>query len=129
MRSSLVLALLLACLPAPATAAEVAVARLRLVDAFPAGPSVADRLEIIRQQIQHALVYPDLARHHGQEGDVRVRFQIAADGSAQHVETTRSSGRWLLDRAAERAVRDAAPLPYVWGRLEVPVQFQLDGMP
>lgn len=118
------LALLLGLAPAPAPA-EVRIARVDLVDALPPGRSVEDRLDEIRRRIQDALVYPPLARSTGQEGVVRIRFEIDPGGRPQELQTS-PSGRWLLDRAAERAVRDAAPLPYVWGRLEVPVHFELE---
>ncbi|NNL67466.1 MAG: energy transducer TonB [Myxococcales bacterium] len=125
--SRLLTALLLAVLPCGAVAADaIVVARVELVDALPSAPSVDARLEIIRKRIQDALVYPELARRHGQAGDVRVRFEISSQGRAHGIATTGSSGIWLLDRAAERSVREAAPLPYVWGRLEVPVRFDLD---
>jgi TonB family protein len=102
------------------------VARVQLVDALPPSPSVAARLEQIRTRIEEALVYPPLARAEGHEGESHVEFEIDANGRAANVETTGSSGYWQLDRAARRAVEDAAPLPYVWGRLEVPVSFELD---
>jgi protein TonB len=113
---------------APAAAAEEhpRVAAVAIVDALPPAPSVAERLARIRERIQAALVYPPSARWRELEGVTRVRFEIDAAGRAQALETTGSSGHWLLDRAALRAVRDAAPLPYVWGRLEVPVHFDLD---
>ena len=127
MRGALVgLALLLVAGGAPAGEPTPSlVARVRLVDALPPSPSVESRLREIRQRIQDALVYPPLARAAGQEGEALVEFEIDARGHAAGVETTRSSGHWGLDRAARRAVEDAAPLPYVWGRLEVPVQFDL----
>ena len=37
----------------------------------------------------------------------------------------RSSGSATLDRAAERAVREAAPLPRMLGHVTVPVRFAL----
>ena len=118
---------ILAALSPPVSAAEgIAVARVRLVDALPPSRPVDDRLAEIRRRIEEALVYPELARSRGETGDVTVRFTIGAEGGALGVEITRSSGRWLLDRAAEHGVEDAAPLPYVWGRLEVPVRFDLE---
>jgi hypothetical protein len=83
--------------------AETRVASVVLVDALPPSPGLHDRLARIRERIQDALRYPP----------------------ARDLETCGSSGHWVLDRAAERAVREAAPLPYVWGRLEVPVHFDL----
>jgi TonB family protein len=55
-----------------------------------------------------------------------VRFAIEPNGRARDVSVYRSSGRPTLDGAALRAVADAAPLPWVYGRLEVPVRFELD---
>ena len=110
----------------PARAAQpIRVARVRLVDALAPSPSVESRLEEIRRRIQGALVYPPLARAEGQEGESLVEFEIDAQGHATGIETTRGSGHWALDRAARAAVAAAAPLPYVWGRLEVPVHFAL----
>lgn len=126
MRARAALACLLLLSAASARAGDLTVAEVRLVDALPPAPPVTERLEVIRRRIQDALVYPHLARHHGRKGDARVRFLIGNDGAAQGIETVASSGHYLLDRAAEHAVRDAAPLPYVWGRLEVPVRFELD---
>ena len=100
-------------------------ARVRFVDAVPQGPSVAARLGEIRRRIQAALVYPPLARMQRVEGEALVRFAIEHDGTARDVVVHRSSGRPSLDRAATRAVAAAVPLPWVYGRLEVPVRFEL----
>jgi TonB family protein len=120
-------ALLLAA--APARAEQVAAAEtaaVRFVDAAPPSPSVQARLAEIRRRIQAALVYPPVARIEHLEGETLVRFAIEPDGRAHDVAVYRSSGRPTLDRAALRAVADAAPLPWVYGRLEVPVRFALD---
>ncbi len=50
---------------------------------------------------------------------------IEHDGTARDVVVHRSSGKPSLDRAATRAVAAAVPLPWVYGRLEVPVRFEL----
>jgi protein TonB len=97
-----------------------------VVDAIPRGPSVAERLEEIRRRIQAATVYPPIARRLGLTGVARVRFEIGRDGLATKIEASQSSGHWALDRAAERSVRSAGQLPWVYGRLEVPVRFELD---
>lgn len=101
-------------------------ARAVVMDVMPRGPGLEERLAEIRRRIQEALVYPPLARWRGQTGVASVAFEIAADGQAREVRTLRSSGVGLLDRAAERAVAAAAPLPRVLGPLEVPVRFELD---
>ncbi len=94
-------------------------------DAMPQGPSVADRLEIIREKIQNALEYPPLARLHDSDGDALVHFEIDRSGAAQNVRVVRSSGHRRLDTSAVRAVETASPLPWVYGPLEVPVHFEL----
>jgi TonB family protein len=94
-------------------------------DAMPQGPSVADRLAIIREKIQNALEYPALARLHDSDGDALVRFEIDRSGTARNVRVARSSGHDRLDTSAIRAVESARPLPWVYGPLEVPVHFEL----
>ena len=94
-------------------------------DAVPQGPRVEERLRTIRERIQAAVVYPPLARMRRLEGVAQVRFAIAADGSPLALELAGSTGHAILDRAALAAVRAAAPLPWVYGRLEVPVRFEL----
>ena len=96
------------------------------VDALPAGPSVEVRLEEIRRRIQAALVYPRSARRLGYEGVAWVRFEIDREGAAQGVELSRSSGHAQLDRAARRSVQRAGKLPWIYGRIEIPVRFSLE---
>jgi TonB family protein len=94
-------------------------------DAMPQGPSVADRLAIIREKIQSALEYPSLARLHDSDGDALVRFEIDRSGNAENIRVVRSSGHTQLDTSAIHAVEAATPLPWVYGLLEVPVHFEL----
>jgi protein TonB len=95
-------------------------------DATPGGVPFDERLAEIRRRIQAALVYPPLARKREIEGESSVSFEIAPGGQPAAIELVRSSGSALLDAAAQRAVRDAAPLPPVLGRLVVPVRFELN---
>jgi TonB family protein len=131
MRRSWRLALALALTAASGAAAADRLAaaeteEVRFVDAVPPRPSAAERLGEIRRRIQAALEYPPLARRQGLEGVAWVRFEIGHDGAARKVRLFRTSGRPSLDRAATRAVLAAAPLPWVYGRLEVPVRFALE---
>lgn len=103
---------------------EVATAIL-FDDAMPNGPSVADRLAVIREKIQDALEYPPLARLLESDGDALVRFEIDPSGVAQNIRVVQSSGHDRLDTSAVRAVETASPLPWVYGPLEVPVHFEL----
>lgn len=96
------------------------------IDAMPTGPSVEERLATIRDRVQAAVEYPPLARERGLEGVAHVRFAIERSGRPVGVDVARSSGHRLLDRAAAKSVDRAAPLPWVYGRVEVPVRFDLD---
>jgi protein TonB len=96
------------------------------VDGAPAGPSVAERIAVIRERLQAALVYPVSARRRGLEGTSRIQFTIGPDGHARDVRTEATSGHYVLDQAAERCAVDAGKLPRVLGRLEVPIRFSLE---
>lgn len=94
-------------------------------DALPPGPTLAERLEEIRRRVQEAVVYPPRARSRGITGVTRIRFEIAANGQAAKIRTVETSGSKLLDAAAERGATDAGQLPRVYGRVEVPIRFEL----
>lgn len=51
--------------------------------------------------------YPEHARLKNEQGIVKLRVQVAPDGSMCHVKLVESSGSLALDRAARRAVREA----------------------
>jgi protein TonB len=110
----------------PAALPAVAARRPADDDVSPRGPTLEARLRAIQERVQAALVYPPLARMRRTEGVARLGFAIGADGRAKQIEVAHSSGFAVLDRAAERAVRSAEPLPYVYGRLEIPVRFELE---
>lgn len=97
-----------------------------LEDALPPSPTLAERLDEIRRRVQQAVAYPEPARRRGEAGVTHIRFAIGDDGHASAIETVRSSGHARLDRAAEQGARDAGVLPYVYGRVEVPVRFALE---
>ena len=97
------------------------------LDAAPdPGPSASERIAEIHRRIQAVLVYPEMARRHGLSGVSRVRFEVGGEGRAQNIEGAGTSGHGVLDRAARRAVVEVVDLPWVYGRLEVPVRFALD---
>jgi protein TonB len=97
------------------------------VDALPLAPSPHARLDEIRRRVQAAVSYPPRARELGLEGTTRIQFEIGADGRARDVATVESSGHTLLDRAAERGALDAGRLPPLYGRIRIPVRFELRG--
>ncbi|TAL73146.1 MAG: energy transducer TonB [Rhodanobacter sp.] len=57
------------------------------------------------------LNYPSEARRLGLHGDLLLTVGINHDGSIHSIDVIRSSGQPLLDQAAERIVRLAAPFP------------------
>jgi protein TonB len=95
------------------------------VDLAPTPPSVAERLERIRERVQAAVVYPQAARERGIEGVARVQFRVDPRGRAAEIVTVESSGWRLLDAAAEQAARDATELPQIYGFVRIPVRFAL----
>ena len=68
-------------------------------------------LQLVRSRIEENRHYPMIARKLGQEGQVPVRFIIAADGSLKELKLEKSCGNRALDEAALAAVRAAAPFP------------------
>ena len=57
------------------------------------------------------LNYPDAARRQKLHGDVLLTVTLDRDGKVMDIEVISSSGQDLLDKAAERIVRLAAPFP------------------
>jgi protein TonB len=57
------------------------------------------------------LNYPEEARRRGLHGDVLLTVVLNLDGSIKSIDVISSSGEKLLDNAAERIVRLAAPFP------------------
>jgi protein TonB len=57
------------------------------------------------------LNYPEEARHRGLHGDVLLTVVLNLDGSIKSIDVIQSSGQKILDAAAERIVRLAAPFP------------------
>jgi TonB family protein len=88
-----------------------------------------ERLGEIQRRVQAVALYPEVARARAISGETLVAFTIHRDGTPEGVRVARSSGSVALDRAAERAVSDAAPLPWVYGEVSVPVSFVLRDAP
>lgn len=68
-------------------------------------------LEMVRLRIERYKKYPDRARSRNAEGSVTVRFVITPEGDIRAVEVVKGSRHKILDTAALRAIRDAAPFP------------------
>ncbi len=125
-RAALALGLLLVAPTGPGAEPPDVAARPPAVDAIPRGPSVEARLAEIRRRVQAALRYPGVGRMRGLEGVARVGFELDRDGTPRELALVRSSGHRTLDRAALRSVTEAAPLPWVYGRVVIPVHFELE---
>jgi protein TonB len=75
--------------------------------------------------------YPESARRRGEQGDVLLRVEVAADGQPLEVSVTQGSGFSLLDDAAMAAVRRWHFRPATRGGIpvsataEVPIRFRL----
>ena len=63
----------------------------------------------IKKQIERVWSYPEEARRRAIGGKLLLRFQIAKDGKLMNVWLIDKSGHHLLDDAALRAIKDAAP--------------------
>lgn len=70
-----------------------------------------DYLEMVKLKIEAQKRYPEQARKDRIEGRVTVRFVITPEGDIQAVEIAKRSRSSLLDAAATKAVKDAAPFP------------------
>jgi len=57
------------------------------------------------------LNYPDEARRQGVYGELVLTVGLNRDGSIKSIDVIKSSGHTLLDDAAQRIVRLAAPFP------------------
>ncbi len=98
------------------------------------GERAASELEryvlMVQQQVQAHLHYPLKARKWHIEGKGKFQFEIAADGSLTDNKVTvlASCGRRMLDRAAIRTIRDAAPFaapPHGALTVTAPIIFEL----
>lgn len=67
--------------------------------------------------------YPERARLKNEQGIVKLRVQVAPDGSVCHVKLVESSGSLALDRAARRAVREAKFQTAQRGGKPMPTEF------
>jgi protein TonB len=68
-----------------------------------------------------ALEYPERARKRNQQGTVRLRYQIGANGRATDITVIESSGHRLLDEAAQKIIADCKFQPQMRGDRAVPV--------
>ncbi len=84
-----------------------------------------EQWQLIQTAIEKVKTYPRMARERGIEGVVLVRFKLNPSGLIERVEVTKSSGHTILDAASVNTVYRAAPMPFVQGWIEVPVEYVL----
>jgi protein TonB len=75
-----------------------------------------DYLEMVKLKIEGQKRYPEQARKSQIEGRVTVGFIITPEGDIKEVRIAKKSRSRLLDEAAVKAVKDAAPFPRPPGR-------------
>lgn len=63
----------------------------------------------LKEKIESIWKYPEEAARRGMSGDLYVKFSIHKDGSLGEVELIRTSGYSDFDKAAIKALKDAAP--------------------
>ena len=68
-----------------------------------------DYLKKLRERIESVWKYPQEAAERGIYGDLYIKFTINKNGSIGPIEIVRTSGHRLLDNAAMKAIKDAAP--------------------
>ena len=90
-------------------------------------------LRSLKKQLEQIKDYPATAKRLKQEGVVRVRFTILADGKIEQIEVSESSRYSSLDNSAMDAVAKMEkfqPIPKIlekerW-RIEIPIQYKLN---
>jgi len=71
--------------------------------------------------------YPEVARRHGEQGSVTLRFQVAVDGRVLDVALVTGSGSPVLDEAAEALLHNATlPAPHTEISRTVRLRYRLD---
>lgn len=80
----------------------------------------------IRKKIRAKQKYPQIALDHNWTGITKVGFQINEDGSLKFIKILNSSGYEILDEAAVKAVKSAAPLPYFSDPIALPIGLDID---
>ena len=63
----------------------------------------------IKHQIERVWIYPSAAAQKGISGDLSLTFRISKDGNLMGVRLVEQSGHEILDVAALKAVKEAAP--------------------
>jgi len=87
--------------------------------------STPDLLPLILERIERAKIYPRSARKRGIEGTATVKFRINPKGNVEEINVVEPSGHSILDKAAVKTIKRAAPFPAVDSVLKIAVTFRL----
>jgi periplasmic protein TonB len=86
----------------------------------------------IQLKIAQAKTYPPLARERKQQGKAFLSFKLDRDGKILELSIENSSGYKILDQAAIKAIKEAAPFPTIpvslnknYASLKIPISFIL----
>jgi periplasmic protein TonB len=86
----------------------------------------------IQLKIAQAKTYPSIARERKQEGKAFLSFKLDRDGRILELAIENSSGHKILDQAAIKAIKEAAPFPIIpvslnknYASLKIPISFIL----
>jgi TonB family protein len=86
----------------------------------------------IQLKIAQAKIYPPLARERKQQGKVFLSFKLDKNGEILELSIENSSGHKILDQAAMKAIKEAAPFPTIpvslnkkHASLKIPISFVL----
>ncbi|MCK4326713.1 energy transducer TonB, partial [bacterium] len=77
----------------------------------PAEEAILRYQDMVKRKIEEMRRYPSWAKERGIEGAVCLSFVVLANGQAQGIEITKSSGYKILDVAATTTVQRANPFP------------------
>jgi protein TonB len=85
-------------------------------------------LELVKLKIEKNKKYPEDAKSNHIEGIVSLKFIITPDGNIKNSEVAKSSRNKILDEAAMKALKEAAPFPkppVKFFKGEVPLQISI----
>lgn len=86
-------------------------------------PSV---LALIRKKIMKGKIFPIFAKENHWTGQVKVKFKIKESGQLDFLEILETSGHKILDEAAIRTVKGAAPFPYYPNVIALALEYRLE---
>lgn len=84
--------------------------------------------EKIRELINANKKYPPIARQRGWEGRIKVRFMINSSGRVTKTEVLSPSSYEVLNRAAEKLIKDISPFPSFpssWHKNSLTIELQI----